>query len=1445
MTSDCRILGRIASRSARIGCGVAWFLLIGAGLGAAQAETRTWTGASSLLWSNPANWSPAGVPQDGDDLVFSSTTSLTSENNLPTVVTLHSLRFEYTHTIDSGTGIAISDGGIVALQSAAPADILVPVTLTADQTWTASGGLLRIYGSVALNTRTLTISGDTGSLLATYEITGTGAIIKTGDNAVWETIGGGTVVGFTGPITIEQGRVDAYQEKALGVEDGTAGNGTVVKAGATLRLNDTLSVNEAIELNGTGVAGGGALTFTNSQPTSIHGPVTLATSASINSDVGGNTTVRFTAPIAGPGDLTIRDGTVLELQAASNTFGRARFAGTGAGTLRMSAWQALTSTGGVDLPATATLDLNSMAVTLPWLGGNGTITNSGAPQALTIANTTDLTFTGAISGISQFIKEGAGTFVLGAPSQHTGFMHISGGTVRITHANGFGTGSGNTVIVSPGTLVIDGVSPGSEEFILMQANAPDAATLRVTNAAPITIAGSLQMGPGSVIGGIGAGADLTVSGLMTGSDFTVDGVTLHAASAGNSFGGTMTVGAGALYDVMVGGALGGGQTGTVGLNPLAGGTIAMNGTLAVVGRLTGAGTLNFGNGGTLEVNNFAPSVFAGSIVGSGSLLKTSLGPLTLAGPATFIGNVAVTMGELIVAHAMALPTQQITIHNGGSLVYDVATTHTGALSITGMGPTADGAALRVRGGNVTQTGPMFVNGNSNGIDVTAPHQLVLQGVVTGANLTATGTGAVILANASNPLMEVSVGAADSATPGAIVRLGISAALPPLVLMRIYQGATFELNGFSQTLNAVMGTGRIDTGAASGALTLAGAGGAVFEGTLHGAGSVAVNVQPSVFKIAGTHTLTGPFTTNSTLNVEGTLPAHVQTTGNFVTLQPGSSLGPLTLNQPTLLVVGGETNANGATTGSLTLSDMTLFMAWLTGTAPRVAVNGTVTLAGNLDYQHSDQIPLPAGRITLIENDGADPIVGAFINATEGQIVVFGDVHYRLSYAGGDGNDLTLTPPMMSYHLAEGATGSFFDTDLVIANPNDELVDVEITFLPETGPPIVVTETLLPMSRETLPVDSYEGLESASFSTIVKPKLDFQIVVERTMRWDRSGYGGHTEKATSGPAPTWYFAEGSEGFFRTFLLLANPHATANVAHVQWLREGAPAIARDYDLLPSSRRTIAAIDDPDLVNQAFGITVTFDQPGVAERAMYFGMEPVFKGGHESAGVTAPSPTWLLAEGATGAGFDTFILVSNPGTEAADVTFTFLPEEGAPASITRTVAAASRITINPEGENLSIPLGPVATQIVATKPVIAERAQYWPLGPVEWTEAHNSFGVTEAATKWGLAEGRAGGDDGYQTYILLANPGLEPATVTLRFLGDDNFPTPATRIVTVPAQRRVNVSVDPTGDDREPGDPPTTFGTLITSDRPIVVERAMYWNVNGEVWAAGTNATATRLP
>src|SRR5213593_2846632 len=38
----------------------------------ASAATRIWLGNDSSLWSDPDNWSPSGVPQNGDSLTFAS-----------------------------------------------------------------------------------------------------------------------------------------------------------------------------------------------------------------------------------------------------------------------------------------------------------------------------------------------------------------------------------------------------------------------------------------------------------------------------------------------------------------------------------------------------------------------------------------------------------------------------------------------------------------------------------------------------------------------------------------------------------------------------------------------------------------------------------------------------------------------------------------------------------------------------------------------------------------------------------------------------------------------------------------------------------------------------------------------------------------------------------------------------------------------------------------------------------------------------------------------------------------------------------------------------------------------------------------------------------------------------------------------------------------------------
>jgi hypothetical protein len=217
--------------------------------------------------------------------------------------------------------------------------------------------------------------------------------------------------------------------------------------------------------------------------------------------------------------------------------------------------------------------------------------------------------------------------------------------------------------------------------------------------------------------------------------------------------------------------------------------------------------------------------------------------------------------------------------------------------------------------------------------------------------------------------------------------------------------------------------------------------------------------------------------------------------------------------------------------------------------------------------------------------------------------------------------------------------------------------------------------------------------------------------------------------------------------------------------------------------------------------------------------------------------------MAEGATGPFFETFILLSNPTSTDANVTVKFLPQGGTPVTKTKTVAANSRLTINIEQEDPALSNAAVATQIHSDQPLVAERSQYWPDPAPQWYEAHNSFGVAVPGKKWGLSEGRVGQASQYQTYILLANPGNTDANVTIQFLRENGGAT-VTKSFVVPATSRLNVAVGGTG-----GDVPElaneNFGAIVTSDQNIAVERSMYSNANGQVWAAGTNATASPLP
>ena len=430
-------------------------------------------------------------------------------------------------------------------------------------------------------------------------------------------------------------------------------------------------------------------------------------------------------------------------------------------------------------------------------------------------------------------------------------------------------------------------------------------------------------------------------------------------------------------------------------------------------------------------------------------------------------------------------------------------------------------------------------------------------------------------------------------------------------------------------------------------------------------------------------------------------------------------------------------------------------------------------------------------------------------------------------------------PVYRYTLAEGGTGAFFDFDLLLSNA--EAVTGTLTFLRENGAPVVMPFEAHTARVTAVRVDNIPGLEEvAGISTVVE--ANGPLAVERTMYFNARHYGAHTGTAVDGPRTRWLFAEGSEGAFHTFVLMANTGGTASTATVRFLREGAAPVIRTVDVPPTSRVTLATSGIAELANQSFAIAVDATAPIVAERSMYFRTARLFDGGHESAGVPAGSTSWFLAEGATGSYFTTFVLVANPNTTPANVTMTYLTEAGQTIVRTRTIPANGRLTVNVAMEDPSLANAAVSTTVTANQPVVVERSMYWPGGPAGWLEGHNSFGLTGTWHRWLLAEGVVGGPAQFQTYILLANPSATVAQVRVIYLLQGIGGT-IVRTYDVAPRSRYTIDVH----DAVPEIADRRVGAFVevTNGVGISVERSMYANADGRVWDVGTNAPATRVP
>ncbi len=232
-------------------------------------------------------------------------------------------------------------------------------------------------------------------------------------------------------------------------------------------------------------------------------------------------------------------------------------------------------------------------------------------------------------------------------------------------------------------------------------------------------------------------------------------------------------------------------------------------------------------------------------------------------------------------------------------------------------------------------------------------------------------------------------------------------------------------------------------------------------------------------------------------------------------------------------------------------------------------------------------------------------------------------------AGIDGTGVTA--PGLDWFLAEGSTGTFFDTFVQVANPSSVDGRIHVTFLRPSGAPPIERDFDVPaLGRLTIPVDEVDpALAATSLSVSIASTNGVPVVVERSMWWPGNAttwYEGHATLATNTTGTAWAVADGETNHVataRTYLLVASGESpTSDSLRVTLCRDAGPPLERIYTdaLVPNGRLTIDLSSAfPDIVGERVGVILesmghsssgpVTPMPIVVERGMYNDVGGVF--------------------------------------------------------------------------------------------------------------------------------------------------------------------------------------------------------------------------------------------
>ncbi|WP_369059117.1 autotransporter-associated beta strand repeat-containing protein [Caulobacter sp. 73W] len=716
----------------------------------------------------------------------------------------------------------------------------------------------------------------------------------------------------------------------------------------------------------------------------------------------------FLGLVTGSGGLEVQTGHTLSLRARNDFAGGLTIAG---GEVRMEAG----SQGSGDIVLDA-----------------GKLTTFGAAELLNeviirpdgglFDNFSVLTLGGRLSGSGRLTKAGGGELFLKEGGDFTGDILIIQGALR-TGSDALSM-STKVTIRGGATFIAAGTAVGS-----------------------VNVAGTLQLEGRVAVAGA---ADDIVSGAITGAGSLLKtGGGKLTLSHSNTFLGGLKIADGSTLLVTADGAAGAGTL-TLDQSTLAteaGKNVSLSNAVAFIDAIT------------IDALGDSNLMLSGAVSGSATIVKEGAGTLILSGANTYAGELRITDGVVAARAATALGTASIELSAMLDLQGGIAIGND--IKVEGEGVLGSAGSTNTINGQISGSGHLIIRAPNNleiaGDSVHTGATTIEVGILVSRNGDAIGDTSALTIDTSGRLFlhrdetvgslagggmvqfltasDLTVGGDDSSTTfsgqliepsGRLIKIGTG------VLTLTGDNAGTSAYGAPEDAGASGtviegGTVRIGAGGAFGMIrgnvlnnarlvfdrsddVRFGALGVTESGVISGTGSL-TKAGAGALRLEGDNTFTGPTVVQAgTLSIGGKHASSITVASGATLTGDGKISGAVSVQGGGFLAV--EYGAGALEIGDLSLGDGSLsFGLGGTGTtaARRLDVTGSVSLDGGIlrHFVLSGFAASPDQTILLIDNDGTDAVNGTFEGLAEGAVVEIDETDFRISYRGGDGNDITL------------------------------------------------------------------------------------------------------------------------------------------------------------------------------------------------------------------------------------------------------------------------------------------------------------------------------------------------------------------------------------------------------------------------------------------------------